>query len=69
MTNQCTSEKLLYYYCMFQHYCVIVRELVVNTLVHTGPARRQHLHTDHIYSRHAGLHENYNSQVILAILV
>jgi len=33
MTNQCTIEKLLYCSYMFRHYCVILRELVVNTVL------------------------------------
>jgi hypothetical protein len=61
--------KLLYCSYMFWHYCVILWELVVSR-VHTGPVQRQHHHhTDCVYCHHTGLHENWTTKLILAILL
>ena len=34
--------------------------------VHIGPSRRQHQHTDCLYSHQTGLHENDNNKMALA---
>jgi len=33
----------------------------------TGPAQRQHQHTDYIHGHHTGLHKNCNNTIFLAI--
>jgi len=37
--------------------------------VHTGPARRQHQHTDCIYRHHTRLRESHNNKMVLAYFI